>query len=311
MVGAGRRGAFGRMTACRVGRYCLAHAACPVVAVPRGAGPEGRGLRGWALRHRHLTWTGRACLLAARSCTARAAQVRRGLTGRLRQWLRLTGDCATDGARPGNAAFLLANAGRGGRTLPGRGTIAAGPTPGRTLCHSHKARNSRVRARRERLREQYLRPEASGRTAPCSGVHHLALICRDTEETIKFYQEFLGFPLVELVENRDYAGSNHFFFDIGNHNLLGFFDFPGHDHPRAGDHRRRCSTWRSRSRPSIRGGQEEAGPGRASTTSARTAAPMDSMYFRDPNGVGLELYREELGIFNGRAAPGLLAGLRA
>ncbi len=25
----------------------------------------------------------------------------------------------------------------------------------------------------------------------------------------------------------------------------------------------------------------------------------DSMYFRDPNGVGLELYREELGIFNG------------
>jgi glyoxylase I family protein len=26
---------------------------------------------------------------------------------------------------------------------------------------------------------------------------------------------------------------------------------------------------------------------------------MDSMYFRDPNGIGLELYQEELGIFNG------------
>jgi glyoxylase I family protein len=25
----------------------------------------------------------------------------------------------------------------------------------------------------------------------------------------------------------------------------------------------------------------------------------DSVYFRDPNGVGLELYREELGVFNG------------
>jgi glyoxylase I family protein len=25
----------------------------------------------------------------------------------------------------------------------------------------------------------------------------------------------------------------------------------------------------------------------------------DSMYFRDPNGVGLELYREELGFFDG------------
>jgi len=25
----------------------------------------------------------------------------------------------------------------------------------------------------------------------------------------------------------------------------------------------------------------------------------DSLYFRDPNGVGLELYREDLGVFNG------------
>ena len=37
----------------------------------------------------------------------------------------------------------------------------------------------------------------------------------------------LGFPLVELFENRDYEGSSHFFFDIGNGNMLAFFDFPG------------------------------------------------------------------------------------
>jgi catechol 2,3-dioxygenase-like lactoylglutathione lyase family enzyme len=54
-----------------------------------------------------------------------------------------------------------------------------------------------------------------------AGVHHVALICRDVEETIRFYQDFLGFPLVELVENRDYPGSSHFFFDIGNRNLRG------------------------------------------------------------------------------------------
>src|SRR6266513_1746775 len=91
-----------------------------------------------------------------------------------------------------------------------------------------------VRARRQRLREKYLRPRSERPPTTVQGVHHLALICRDVEETIQFYQEFLGFPLVELVENRDYAGSSHFFFDI-----------------------------------------------------------------RDRNGVGLELYREELGIFNG------------
>src|SRR6202161_2781860 len=89
----------------------------------------------------------------------------------------------------------------------------------------------RVRARRAQLRDRYLSPAASRPPTSAAGVHHLALICRDVEETIRFYQEFLGFPLVELVENRDYAGSSHFFFDIGNHNLLGFFDFPGHDHP--------------------------------------------------------------------------------
>src|SRR5215831_8483720 len=88
-----------------------------------------------------------------------------------------------------------------------------------------------IRARRERLRERYLRLGAQRPATTVRGIHHLALICADVEETIQFYQGFLGFPLVELVENRDYPGSSHFFFDIGNGNLLGFFDFPGHDHP--------------------------------------------------------------------------------
>src|SRR5215510_12919894 len=87
-----------------------------------------------------------------------------------------------------------------------------------------------VRARRARLREKYLRPQAERPHTTVQGVHHLALICRDVEETIQFYQEFLGFPLVELVENRDYAGSSHFFFDSGNRNLLEFFDFFCHEH---------------------------------------------------------------------------------
>ena len=43
----------------------------------------------------------------------------------------------------------------------------------------------------------------------------------------RFYQDVLEFPLTELFENRDYQGSTHFFFDIGNGNLLAFFDFPG------------------------------------------------------------------------------------
>ena len=70
------------------------------------------------------------------------------------------------------------------------------------------------------------RPESTAR-----GVHHAAFICSDVERTINFYQGLLGFPLVELFENRDYPGSAHLFFDLGHGNLLAFFDFPGYEHP--------------------------------------------------------------------------------
>ena len=59
-----------------------------------------------------------------------------------------------------------------------------------------------VRARRHRLREKYLRPRGERPHTTVQGVHHLALICRDVEETIQFYQEFLGFPLVDRKSTR-------------------------------------------------------------------------------------------------------------
>ena len=70
-----------------------------------------------------------------------------------------------------------------------------------------------------------------GERAPSTarGVHHVALLSADVERTINFYQGLLEFPLTELFENRDYKGSTHFFFDIGNGNSLAFFDFPGLD----------------------------------------------------------------------------------
>lgn len=77
----------------------------------------------------------------------------------------------------------------------------------------------------------HLRPENERTESTARGVHHAAFICSDVERTIGFYQGLLGFPLVELFENRDYPGSAHLFFDIGHDNLLAFFDFPGYEHP--------------------------------------------------------------------------------
>src|SRR5262244_3513484 len=88
-------------------------------------------------------------------------------------------------------------------------------------------RSAEFRVKRDRWHQQYLRPRAERPQSTARGVHHMALICSDVERTIQFYQGLLGFPLVELMENRDYKGSSHFFFDLGNQTLLGFFDFPG------------------------------------------------------------------------------------
>ena len=86
-----------------------------------------------------------------------------------------------------------------------------------------------VHAERERIRAEHLRPAGERPRSTARGLHHTALVSGDVERTVRFYQGLLGFPLTELIENRDYPGSSHFFFDIGNQNLLAFFDFPGLD----------------------------------------------------------------------------------
>lgn len=91
------------------------------------------------------------------------------------------------------------------------------------------AERSRLTKRREEIRAAHLHPRDDRPASTARGVHHLALICSDVERTTRFYQELLGFPLTEMFENRDLAGSTHFFFDIGNGNALAYFDLPGVD----------------------------------------------------------------------------------
>ena len=146
-----------------------------------------------------------------------------------------------------------------------------------------------IEAERARLHDEYIsddRPPSSAR-----GVHHVALLSHDVERTIRFYQDVLGFPLTELFENRDYNGSTHFFFDIGNGNALAFFDFPGLDlGPYAevlgGLHHLAISVpperWREQ-----RQRLDEAG--------VEVQTIDSSLYFRDPDGARIELISDPLG----------------
>ena len=157
-----------------------------------------------------------------------------------------------------------------------------------------------LEARRAELRELYLRPAAEREQTPGRGIHHAALICSDVERTIEFYQGLLGFPLVELVENRDYKGSTHFFFDLGNSTLLGFFDFPGLglkpgvesigsvQHIAISVPRDRWEQLRTK--------LDEAGV----TYMGPDQGIVESMYFKDPDGIQIELLSDPLMYFGGR-----------
>ncbi|MFN8197482.1 MAG: VOC family protein [Nakamurella multipartita] len=146
--------------------------------------------------------------------------------------------------------------------------------------------------RRAVLREQYLQPAASRPPSSARGLHHTALLSSDVEQSIRFYQDLLEFPLTELIENRDYAGSSHFFFDIGNGNLLAFFDFPGLD---VGPYQE------------VLGGLHHIAISVAPEKWNRlrdklSAAGVDlvehsdvSLYFRDPDGARIELIADPLG----------------
>lgn len=120
----------------------------------------------------------------------------------------------------------------------------------------------------------------------------MAVVSSDVERTVQFYQEVLEFPLTEIFENRDYKGSTHFFFDIGNGNLLAFFDFPGLDVGRyaevlGGLHHIAISVEPERWER-LRANLESAGVIYQSESGT-------SIYFRDPDGTRLELISDPLG----------------
>lgn len=147
-----------------------------------------------------------------------------------------------------------------------------------------------IEAERARLHDQYV--EAERPSSSARGIHHTALLSSDVERTIRFYQGVLEFPLTEIIENRDYEGSNHFFFDVGNGNLLAFFDFPGLDlgpyKETLGNVNHIAISVTKEKWDYLRGKLDAAGV-------PYQEASHTSIYFRDPDGVRLELLADPLG----------------
>jgi glyoxylase I family protein len=155
-------------------------------------------------------------------------------------------------------------------------------------------------ARRDELRARYVKPSDERPTSNARGIHHAALICSDVEQTIKFYDGLLGFPLVELTENRDYPGSSHFFFDLGNQTLLGFFDFPGLGLPPAQERIGSVQHIAIAVPPDKHAALQRVLDERGIPYDGPQRGIPESLYLRDPDGIGIELLSDELMFFGGR-----------
>lgn len=156
----------------------------------------------------------------------------------------------------------------------------------------NEARRRQLSEHRAELAGRYLKPHGERPQSSARGVHHTAHISSDVETTIKFFDGLLGFPLIEMFENRDYAGSTHFFFDIGNGNALAYFDLPGLDldpyrEVLGGHHHLAISMTRD---------HWEAARQRLDVAGVEYAhVDGSSLYFRGPDGERLELISDPLG----------------
>jgi catechol 2,3-dioxygenase-like lactoylglutathione lyase family enzyme len=152
--------------------------------------------------------------------------------------------------------------------------------------------------RRAEIAERFLQPAGARPASSARGVHHVALLSFDVERTVEFYQGLLEFPLTEMFENRDYGGSTHFFFDIGNGNALAFFDLPGlalgaYAEVLGGLHHLAISVDPERWQH-LKDKLDAAGVDYAHVDGS-------SIYFTDPDGARLELISDPLGEMYGQS----------
>jgi catechol 2,3-dioxygenase-like lactoylglutathione lyase family enzyme len=125
-------------------------------------------------------------------------------------------------------------------------------------------------------------------------LHHNAYRCRDSEETRRFYEDFLGLPLATtLLINETKSGrptsTLHTFYELDDHSYLAFFEAPDmpftfkaqHDY----DMHIALEVEQSDLEPMM-------AKGKAAGIETRGISDhhfIHSIYFRDPNGYVVEL----------------------
>ena len=127
------------------------------------------------------------------------------------------------------------------------------------------------------------------------GLHHNAYRCRDSEETRRFYEDFLGLPLLHTLEieetktGRRTAGVLHTFYGMDDGSCLAFFEVPDSPFDFKAQHDFDLHIALEVTPEVLR---DMFAKGKAAGIETRGIADhgfIDSIYFRDPNGYVIEL----------------------
>ena len=132
------------------------------------------------------------------------------------------------------------------------------------------------------------------------GLHHNAYRCRDSEETRRFYEDFLGLPLagtLEIGETKSGRKTDtlHTFYRLDDGSFLAFFEAPDRPFDFKSQHDFDLHIALEVSGADL---QRMLAKGKAAGIETRGVSDhgfIDSIYFRDPNGYVIELTAKRAG----------------
>jgi catechol 2,3-dioxygenase-like lactoylglutathione lyase family enzyme len=126
------------------------------------------------------------------------------------------------------------------------------------------------------------------------GLHHNAYRCRDSEQTRRFYEDFLGLPLVNAFRISETKSGRrtdvlHSFYRMDDGSCLAFFEAPDMPFEFKEQHDYDLHIALEVTRADLRRMLEKGKAAGIDTRGISDHGFIDSIYFRDPNGYVIEL----------------------
>jgi len=137
-------------------------------------------------------------------------------------------------------------------------------------------------------------------TAKIKGLHHNAYRCRDSAETRRFYEDFLGLPLSGSLDIRQTMTGRetavlHTFYRLGDGSYLAFFEAPDMPFDFKAQHDFDLHIALEVEPPVLEEMLEKGRKLGMETRGPSNHQFVRSIYFRDPNGYVIELTAKQAG----------------